>query len=141
MFKKKKIKKEKKHKCIKIFHRNSILFFDQFRNRNYTREKKNKPYFYLEIIITATKVKHTNDVIRNWRTTRSCFLFFFFLLPPVISKKQWTVNYRSRWKLLTYISIDAYPSPLQGGILNWTKGPASSIRIYTEWSKVSKTFV
>lgn len=83
-------------------------------NRNYTREKKNKPYFYLEIIITATKVKHTNDVIRNWRTTRSCFLFFF-LLPPVISKKQWTVNYRLRWKLLTYNSIDAYPSPRQGG--------------------------
>lgn len=141
MFKKKKIKKEKKHKCIKIFHRNSILFFDQFRNRNYTREKKNKPYFYLEIIITATKVKHTNDVIRNWRTTRSCFLFFFFFFLRLLARNNGRLIIVRDGSFLRTSRSTRIHLLDRGGILNWTKGPASSIRIYTEWSKVSKTFV
>lgn len=59
-----------------------IRFFSFRSIRDYAREKKNNSYFYLEIIITATKVKHTSDVIRNWQPfdKQHGLVFFFFLL-------------------------------------------------------------
>lgn len=123
----KKMKKEKKkNKCIKIFHRNSILQFSINSVITITLgKKKNNPYFYLEIIITATKVKHTNDVIRNWQPFGKqhglvFFLLFFFFPPVVISKKQWLIIVRdgSFLRLDRRVRIHL----LERRILNWTKG-------------------